>query len=962
MAQKNYPTNIVSIYNTDFHGYTNFQIEGFKSTSDITIKIKPSNSIFMSSRRLEKYVENLQKFIDDPITNPGISKPSITSNVVNSFHSLDIGVTGYESYSLTPFACLEYEIASDSSFGTIILNGVLHEEKTKLNIDIKTLTNGTYYFRVRYGGGGVNSEWSDGISFNVSKATLSKPEIIGVSISYTDYVPFDAVVTFKSSLYQDTSPHNETRWRVYHKEGEEWILDYTEIGDRTKLTMVMISNLFPNVLSHNVEYYVTAQYFDDAGGFSEESEKYRFISDGVKVSTPEDITIFPSIVNISDPTINFFKDITLKINGYDSKNINYNDVENVYWELTEVETGYKTNYTTKTNILNLVEGSLIENTRYRISVYYVHKYLGRSDEASFEFKTTSNFISVEDGLKKPITVYNDTAYYGEISYDKLMSENVIYTGNFSFSRRYTVGEEVLKDGELFLCVRETPVLTTSSDTYDFNKYFKKSFESANGTSNYYKTGLPTPKWLLNNIGMNPYLTTTDLTSGDTNFINSNSGWLKVQNKFKQILYISKLPLMRNVSVNDLIRRDLFHPRRKTVRIGKNLYYVRILVHDCYFGYEALDPVYDGENFILNHNGNNIINYNEEEILKDLINGNLYSFDPSDLDIDSIEYKELIYHTEDILSYRSDMTSGTVNLVSKEIPMADQRTIYFRPVLELIPEEEKPIHNISGKIPASDESIDYLQYYDPYLDYCYLGMVETRKFITAETVDIKSGLMSGNSNNVLSWMKFYYRGLIYLVSNGTTIRNTTYRDINKYNMLTSSSLYSYNVRPEDLKLGKIIFNGVIYNISCPNVLTYTTVREQTKLSDGSLVDIFNTANAKLDLKIGYESFLSDAIYPIIRNLQEDKSSTGYKGSHRSVKVMDVIEQFGSTSLDEGVFLTSDVVKYEIPQGLTTQYVEKPIFNMQKHPTRIKTGDILDPVDFICCLTVIPTIDNIELWKK
>lgn len=962
MAQKIYPTNIASVYDTDFNGYVNFQIEDYKTTGDVTIKIKPTSNVYMSSRRLEKYVENLNNFITDPVHNPGISKPVIKSTVVNSGNVLNITLTQYESYSLTPFSCIEYEISDDQQFGTTLTSDILHEEETKLNLDVRSLSNGTYYLRVRYGGGGVYSEWSDALTFTVSQPTLTKPEITGVNISYTDFVPFDATVTISSSTYQDSTQHNESKWRIYHKDGDNWILDYTEIGDRSKLTMIMISNLFPNVLEHNKEYYVTVQYFDGNDDFSEESEKYPFISDGVQLSTPDDITIFPSGVNISGPIINFDKNIFYKIRGYDVKNINYNDIKNVYWELYKTnDTIDKENFTTLQNILELQEGTLQPDTEYTIKVYYVHKYLGRSETAMYNFKTSVSFLDVDDGLKKPITVYNDTAYYGEISYDKLMSDLVVYTGTFTFSRRYYVGEEVLKEGELYLCLRDTPILTTSSDTYDFNKYFKKSFDNTNGTSNYYKTQLPTPNWLLNNIGMNPYLTTTDLTSGDTNYINSNSGWLKVQNKFKQILYISKLPLMRNVSINDLIRRDLFHPRRKTVRIGKNLYYVRILIHDCYFGYEALDPVYEGENFILNYNGNNILDYNEEEILKDLTNGNLYTFDPADLDIDSVEYKELIYHTEGMLSYRSDMTSGTVNLVSKEIPMADQRTLYFRPVLELIPEDERPIFNISEKIPQSDESIDYLSSYDPYLDYCYLGMVDTRKFITAETVDVKTGLLSGNTNNVLSWIKIYYRGLIYLVSNGTTIRNTTYRDIDKYNMLTSSSLYTYNVRPEDLKLGKIIFNNVIYNVSCPNVLTFTSIREQTKI-DGNLIDIFNNTNAKLDLKLSNESFLSDAIYPIIRNLVEDKGKTGYKGSHRNVKVMDVIDQFGSTSLDEGTFLTSDVIKYEIPQGLTTQYVEKPIFNMQKHPTRIKTGDILDPVDFICCLTVIPTLDKIELWKK
>lgn len=952
------PNSKITLHNPDTDTTANISVEQIMPGRDSIIKIKPTNNNYITEKRLDIIKRNISEYLKDPSLDKTITPPTIISYRQESEHVI-FKLQEYTSNIMLPYCGVKFMVSTTQDFSSdIIVEEIVQNLDIKEGLKISVAgmkPKVQHYIKVNFLGGGYVSNDSNVFSFTPTFPTIDKPEITGVVYNYNQVAPYTTTLNITSSRFNGEPgiTHISTSWKIYKKVKDDvYDIIYNIDEDTNNLTSIVIRDIIPSKVSHGDEFLVSCQYHGSSQTYSLESDKYSTRSLGILVKPTKSIDIYPIELNISDLTFIVDNEYYISIDGVELQQ-SLSDLESFEWELetTDLQTTIK-KFTSTSNKFEIPAGEIFPGRTYKIRNRYKHKILGYSEFKETTFTTKSEFVSFSDKLSVPIKTTNDSAYFGEIPWNQLMSENVKYRGEYEPTLTYNIGDEIKKEGEYYICVEQT----TSANNFD--RCFKKSTHSS--SQDIYKSGLPTMTWLLNNIGLNPYLNNTDDNYHSSSLINETSGWIKVRNSRKQILYIAKKPIMNNISINDLIDKDLFHPRRKTVRIGDNLYYIRILVSNLEVGYDSLDPLYTGENFNDNYRHSEPIDYNEDELLIQLMNSKLSTYDPVDLEM-PLTYKEIIYNVDNIYSYKLDQSGGQVSISSQIIPYADERNLTFRPVLELIPPENHPFKNISTRLPKSLDTVENdglfnpEDYYDKYLDAGYLGYVSVDDLITSEALDLQTGLNSNKSIPIMGWYKFYYRGLVYFVPNGVNFKNITYTNVLRNNMLTPTPRFNYNVSSDKIKFGKIFHNGIIYNTNCPNGIKYTNIREIIN-NNGNKINLFTNSSPTIDPDFCYDAFLSDVIYPVLSNIVVDRTQPGYKGRYKKLKSIELMDQFGNGTTDDSSFLLSDVVKYS--NG--TDIIEKAIINNQKIITRIEEKSVTDMVDAIICLNVNPIFDKPELW--
>lgn len=897
---------------------------------DITVAFNPTTDYMMTEERLKVYIDKVNAYLLAPTIDKTIYQPTIDTLVMDGYY-LNIGLSSFKSDILLDHVCTEYEISTTNNFSNVVLRDFVYNNKTDLSINMGSLINkAIYYIRIRYGGGGFNSKWSDAGEFTVNKPTLQVPTINPqYNIVYTDTYPYKVSITFTSSV---VSNHTATTWNIYRKT-TDGLLErvYTISKSTTDLNELTLDSIFPDTLKYDTEYYITAQYFYNEE-YSPESTPIKFLVDGIKLKSVDGVKSYPPIINIQQPTFSFTSDFIMYYKNIE-QTLPASDILSINWRINKKDTSIVLfSQDTIDKYVNIPSGLLLPNTSYTLSITYTHKTLGVSPVFVYDFTTTA-FVNTTDGLSSPIKVIGDIGYYGEVETSNLMLEGVRYRGIYNQSLSYKQYDEVSYNGELYICTKDTPT------TYTFASYFKLVDNTYN---NYYKSMLPTPTWLIKNIGLHPSLASNDPANVDVNIINKNSGWVKFQNKHNQIIYVSKLPIYSNVSVNDLIKADLFHPRRKTIRIGNKLYYVRTLVSKLDVGY---DSIYNNPNYNYTYsNYKEPVEYNEDKLLLYLLNGDISYLNPVDLDMDTSLYKELIYSNDKLESYRPEVVDSKYEFLGKELSSPTDRTLVFRPVLELIPEEEYPVLNISDKIPGNNTVNP--DNYDKYLDMAYLGFVDKEEFLSSNDIDNRTGMNSGRAIENGGWFKFYYRGLIYFISYGLNFRNITYNKLNEFNLIYPTTLYKDN--NTNLKYGKVTYNNRIYNVCLPSVLNYKDVNEITNVN-GAQINILS--NKDVDTNLSYNSLFSDTMYSIMKPVKTDKGLAGYKGSYKNIDFEDILSSLVNVDDDTINILTSNTTK-----------TEKIIVNNNLNYNNISSVYNTTESDAIIILNINPTLDKLKLWKK
>ena len=170
----------------------------------------------------------------------------------------------------------------------------------------------------------------------------------------------------------------------------------------------------------------------------------------------------------------------------------------------------------------------------------------------------------EDGLNTLLAGNNiDGGYYGEVVHNTLVDDRD-YRGDYRSGTKYKKKQQVFS-GVLYRSLidnNQAPVSDNTAWEIDL------------------RNGLPTGKWLLDNLGVaygvtdsnNDGLSSSSISIGGLK--NPTSGWLKFV-KDNKVLYVAKKPFCDTISWNDLAKRDLVYGNR-TIRIGHRLYYIRLL--------------------------------------------------------------------------------------------------------------------------------------------------------------------------------------------------------------------------------------------------------------------------------------------------------------------------------------------------------------------------------------------------
>lgn len=910
---------------------------------DTVIRFKPTDSYYISEARLDTYEQKLKEFMDNPEPSRIVYTPTFNNFLVKQGY-LEIELSKFQSDILLLHVSTEYQISTRKDFTNILLSKLTHDDNEKVHFQIPFTNldyNVTYYLRVRYGGAGYLSNWSDIQEFIVDKPTIQKPflnPIKPTDIDYSNTAPFTITINARSSLYNGPGRHVKSEWSIYRRNTNNNFEKVWTNDSVTDLTTTKIVNLFPGVLSYHTPYYLTVKYYGTDNNYSLESDPIEFSVDELTLSRIDSIKVFPPIVNIPQPSISFNNGFKLIIKGQEQL-IPKSDISGIHFVLVRDDTNTVVlKEESLANILNIPKNILLPNTDYTLHLYYTHKTLGNSDTSEFKFTTSKKFIITEDGLDTPKAIFDNVAYYGEVDNTNLMLENIEYIGKYDPKKEYKQLQEVSKDNKLYLCIKDTP-----NGQYSFNSYFKEV--SPDTTKLYYKSVLPTATWLVNHIGLNPNLTGPRTEDVDFNIINKQSGWLKLQNKHSQIIYISKLPIYKEVSVNDLIKNDLFHPRRKTIRIGNKLYYVRTLISTLERGYDSLNQDNEVRKLYPEYYTDDlVIDYGEDKLIEYILNGDLSFIDPVDLDMDPNAYSELCYNHNKLESYKPELGLNKYNFIGKDIQSPDLRTLVFRPVLELIPENEYPMDNISLAIPGISKPLE--KNTDRFLDLAYLGTVTPDDFLRAETISIRTGFSLDKAVDHLTWFKFYYRGLIYFISYGFNYRDIDYEELDKFNFVYPTPLYKQYNKPEDIKLGKITYNNVLYNISLPQILNTTDLLDHYMVGPNK-IDIINNKN--IDTKLSLESEFSNTIYSLLKTIP-DSNEPGFKGSYREAKFEELLETMTGTQQDLSFF----------SRNCTRD--DKVFLNHQVNLNNFTVQDKTKTSNVILVLTVHPTFDNKKLWSK
>lgn len=952
----------IKLHNTDTGVVSTITVEENPEVSDFRIKVKPTSSIYVSEARLDKYSNQIKVFLENPTVVNAIKTPTIL-NIEKDDENVIININNFESPALLDYGCTRVQFCTDKNFDLSVdpvkvIDKYIHnpESPGKVSLSLSELEPDINYFvRVLYGASGIESEWSFVNGFTYSKPKIEKPEIENVELVYGTSYPFSTTLRVSISKYNSKGDENldYVLYKIYK------LLDNTENKSLVRTIKVnktpdnpncdlVDSGLFPDILEHRTTYSVTVTMYNTIREYSEESTHVYFNSRGIILLPPTNLKSYPANINIPNPIFGVHDECFYLVNNQEVS-IKNDDIESVHWSI------YKENnesevykYDIKGKMyLELPENILEPNTSYVVEVYYTHSLYGMSQVTSKTF-TTKSFERCLDLLDRPLKVSNSVGYYGEIPYGKLMPENINYKGDFLKGETYKPGEEVTVLNEttgeydIYVC-REN----TNNPNFSFYNFFENISEQSG--KDIYKSGLPTANYLLEYLGIGQV----------GNRINPSSGWIKLQNVQGKLIYITKLHILDNISVNDLIKTDLWHPRRRTIRLHNKLYYVRLLIDTCYPGLDTLDPKYLNQDIYKENCGKEVINYNESEIIRELLLGNLYDYTNSSLGFSDSTIKELTYSAFYPNYFQPGRSKGIIKLNHAEVSDTDDKFYSIRIVLEYIPDDLLPIYNMSSKLPGKKLSKeDIKKRYRKAADTCYLGYVNSKDFISTEDLTTKLGMSNEYNVENKGWHKFYYKGMVYFLSDGTNLNSVPAGIMEDFNIIREYKPYKIFDDKSDVVLGKITFNELFYNVSCPKVLNnYRQV--ETIFNENKQYSIFGDTTS-LGLKLGRGTYFQETIMNIFKkSVLENQDRFGNKGEMMVLNEFTDVEEGDSIGISkvgsdggDATFLTSN----------STELERRYVLNYQDKPNNITFTDGRNSlVDVVFILSLCPTLDSDKIWK-
>lgn len=430
----------------------------------------------------------------------------------------------------------------------------------------------------------------------------------------------------------------------------------------------------------------------------------------------------------------------------------------------------------------------------------------------FAFTDVRTFVSPSTYVANDVDnltvsrTYNGVGYYGEIRTG--FNNAVDYKGKYIPSTAYSVNDEVIHDGTIYKCVNSvgTESLTTPVGSSNFTTY--------QNVTNI----LPDGEWLLKKLGI-PYANPIHLgidgeiveSSNIDDVSNQYDGWIKAQNKFNQIIYISKRPFIVNMSAIELKRRGLMGSGR-TIRLGEKIFKVRLMENNV--------------NSVVNDDFNNTKKQNELDLYQYLFT-NLHTYQTQELGLES---SGNILLANGKLSYTSEVVGINSSLSSIDYTSDTKGSLVI--VLEDILKGYEPYYKSISSSPVTD--LDY----DLGTDTGYYGEVSAQDLITPTEFKMIYGVSELNlTNEELFFHKFYWHGmLMYLPSK--PFGKMKVKDVIKHKLFYGIE-NTNSIRTNGINIKTTLLNAI------PNTFTYKENLNDDFKIDSLIVDLYSRVSKNLD---------------------------------------------------------------------------------------------------------------------
>lgn len=295
----------------------------------------------------------------------------------------------------------------------------------------------------------------------------------------------------------------------------------------------------------------------------------------------------------------------------------------------------------------------------------------------------------------------------------------------------------------------------------------------------------------------------------------------------KLCYTFKNPICWKVAWNDLAKLELVYGER-TVRIGTNLYRVRLMTEDEYnalFGL-LINKNYYTRNRIGIYDANSPIQVRPAlQLIHDTRTGAVRSV------------------MRDINSkYDIDPKARTVTNLENM-----QSDPVYRPVLEYIPEHAAPYNNLGLHFPDYPNVNTGNIKYDQYTDTGYLGLISNSEITSYSNLKNSITMTAGTLvNNDAGWLVFYWHGMLTYIAQKSIAYNISYN-----NILSLDVMWGYDMG--DGAFRKYNFNGKDYRLGVVSGSrsqpidnnTWSAVTNSTKLVVADLTpDVYLTTYSML----------------------------------------------------------------------------------------------------------------------
>lgn len=902
-------------------------------SKDQVVELPLTDERIITEKKFRKIIEDLKNYLADPIDEKLFLRPVINS-YKNVGNELILNLDDFVSPVFMRLAGILIRI--NNNYDIIPPENFLQD----LHVNLSTsfiggnplnygLTDGaTYVLGLRFL---TDGRYSDETVTNYvyTLPITNKPVISRVDVNDFDLNTGRCLITAYSNLSVPSSfTHLSTDWVIEKMSGDDYAKVWVSENDTVNKETLNIGDLVMNSLDTDTIYYLSCRRNYNSDRSSQYSDRFEFKTPKLVLDSVKDFKKYPNYVSISNPELSIASSYSIS-NSFTSRKLLPNEITSVVWRLYDNQ-GIISTYTGN-GVFNwkLIENTLSKNTTYTVEVFYVTTMFGNSPISTFKLET-KDFDGEMDGLPNIISKYDEWCYFGEIEHNNLMVDGIKYRGVYDSNKNYYKLDEVSYNGILYICIANTPNIE-----YSFSSYFKTVKSDAG--AGLYKSGLPTAKQLLEYLGLEENLGNVDTNSQPVSLINSDTGYVKLQLPNGNIGYLTKKPIFTNFTVNDLIRCNLFHPYHRTIRIGKHLYYPRLLIRNHESPYDPIMSDFANRDFNDTYRPNKTVNnLGEEQLIPMLLNGRLAYFNIPSIGIDNINYSEVLYDSDKPRLMKIETTSSYYDILSIPLDNVDKTDISIRIMLERINEEDYPMDHISELIVGNNKISE--GNYDRFTDTAYLGYVQDTEFLNTESIFNRIGLTVGTPVNNIGWFKFYYQGLIYFFSDGINIKDVNYNTLRTYNLTQLHPLLTNNKGTlSNNKLGKVNHNNLIYNVSLPSVVNYNRMFS-TRMIDTVTYDIFNNTDPNIDLKIADNCMFSNCLYPILRNKTPEEYINGFKGSWPYNDFGSLINGVGGSERDK-TFLSRN----ELKDGNIITNNETDLFKISKQLVN-------EPGRAILCLTI------------